>query len=215
MEVVHNINRIELNPGDKLYFERELGGEKVKISAPYVGSLRDKYIISELPVTHKGPLFQHADSKCTVRFIARGSVYGFTSYIASLTHTPIPLIFIALPHKIEKINLRKEGRFNVFIPVSLTFSDSSDVKEQEGTIIDLSKSGCRLITPIYCDTGDRLSIKILVKEDKRPEPVQGVVRNARPNGVDNYELGVEFSDTCEDLAEFVQKLQGYLGEGEQ
>jgi c-di-GMP-binding flagellar brake protein YcgR len=211
MEVVHNINQIELDPGDKLYFERDMATGKAKISATYVGTFRNQYLLSELPVSNKGPLFQHADIRCTVRFVARGAVYGFTSSVANIIHSPVPLIFIAFPNKIEKMNLRKEGRFKVFIPVRLGFEEADDKKDRQGTIVDLSNSGCRVITQIFCDTGDRLTIKLKMQEDGMVQPFSGIVRNARPSGVDNYELGIEFTGACSALGSFIQKLQGYLG----
>ena len=214
MEEVNNINQIKLEPGDTLFFERNFGSEKIKIRAPYVGSLRDKYILSEMPATDKGPLFQSVDTKCTVRFIARGTIYGFNSYIVSITHSPLPLIYIAYPEKIEKINLRKEDRFKVFLPTVLGFVDSEKMEEQEGTIVDLSKSGCRLITPVFCDTGDKVSIKFKLKENSLQDPIKGMVRNSRPSGVDNYELGVEFSEAHREVEDFIMKLHEYLGNDE-
>jgi c-di-GMP-binding flagellar brake protein YcgR len=212
MELVHNINQVDLKPGDKLFFETELAEKKVQISASYVGNLRDKYIISELPVSKTGPLFQHTDSKCTIRFMSRGTIYGFTSRVAAISHNPMPIIFIGFPSKIEKINLRKEDRFRVFIPIELSFEGMEDVKEQEGTITDLSKSGCRIIAPIYCDKDDELMIKFKGSKDGEIEPVKGIVRNSRAINSSTYELGIQYVKPYSQVEEVIVKLEYYLQE---
>jgi hypothetical protein len=210
MEVVYSLDQIKLNPGDKLFFQSQAGIDKVNISAPFIGLLRDQYVLSEIPISQNGPVFQSSETQCTVRFLSGGSVYGFSSRIVQITHNPVPIMFIAYPKSIEKMNLRKEERYGVLIPVSLDVESTEDSQELKGTITDLSSSGCRLISPIFCDSGDEIKIKFSLDSGGEPIPVKGIVRNFRSGDFEGYELGVQFQDANQDINSFLEKIKRYM-----
>ena len=210
MEFLNGLDQIRLSPGDKMFFQSHDGIEKVNVGAVYIGLLRDRFILSEMPICSNGPLFHRPDINCTVRFLASGSVYGFSSRVVHITHNPVPILFIAYPQSVERMNLRKEERYSVMIPVQLKIAASQTMNEQPGTVVDLSTSGCRLISPFFCDSGEELLVNFILQEDSHPVRLNGTVRNFKSLNGSGYELGISFQDESSQLCSFVENIKGYL-----
>ncbi len=74
------------------------------------------------------------------------------------------------------------------IPVGYPANIQSDTCTGEGTLLDLSPSGCRIRSDIALDTGTYLALEIAVAQEPAPLGVEvSVVRWCK-----NGQLGIEF-----------------------
>jgi hypothetical protein len=82
------------------------------------------------------------------------------------------------------MNKRKRVRFNIHLPVSFC----SQATEGEGTVLDISESGCRVRSDIALDVGSFICMFIVVPSGLMPITIGvAAVRWAK-----NGEFGVQF-----------------------
>lgn len=87
-----------------------------------------------------------------------------------------------------------------------SFSDSNRV-EGEGTVVDLSDTGCRIATLIQVPRETNLELRLMAPDDRLPITIEScIVRWSW-----NHEFGVQFLKTREEdrarLSQFVGKIQ--------
>ena len=73
-----------------------------------------------------------------IRYVHKGTVFGFKSRIIHFITTPVKLIFIDYPKKIKNQNFRSHKRIYCHLPASATIADNT----VEGPVTGLSKEGC-------------------------------------------------------------------------
>lgn len=202
---------IPLYPGDKVFFERKVGERKVRTSATFIGLKGRDYVLTEQPMVSGAPIFSAAGAPCVVRFLYQGVVHGFTSNVAYIVFNPFPMLCINYPRELETINLRGEKRFAVSISATVCYQELGETKTLEGTISDLSVSGCRLELPLFFDAGDVLDLSFRLLDGQEVKGLPGEVRNLRSNGDGRFEFGVRFQDPHPELGEFVKRLAALSG----
>ncbi len=76
-----------------------------------------------------------------IRYLYRGSVYGFKTSVLNLLHSPDRLVFLSYPKKIEEFRVRSTPRYECILPAVTVAADI----EGETVVIDISADGCRCI----------------------------------------------------------------------
>ena len=204
---------IPLMPGDKVFFERQVGERKVRTSASFLGLKGREYVLTEQPMVSGSPIFSAAGATCVVRFLYQGVVHGFTSSVAYIVFNPFPMLCINYPKDLETINLRGEKRFAVSMPATVGYQELGEAKTMEGTISDLSASGCRLELPLFFDAGDVLDLHFRLLDGQEIKGLAGEVRNLRSNGDGRFEFGIRFQDPRSEIGDFVERLAALSGGG--
>ena len=90
---------------------------------------------------------------CLVRSMVAGKLVAYQSEVRMTQTSPLPLLYLAFPRKVEEIHLRKESRVAGIEPLLLlqgphggtTLALSNGAVPIGGLIQDLSASGCRII----------------------------------------------------------------------
>lgn len=81
------------------------------------------------------------ESQLIIRYLYRGSVYGFRTNILNLLNSPDRLVFLSYPKKIEEFRVRSSPRFECILP-AIT---SIEGLEADTVVIDISIDGCRCV----------------------------------------------------------------------
>ena len=81
------------------------------------------------------------DSPIIIRYLYRGSVYGFRTSVLNILNSPDRLIFLSYPKKIEEFRVRSSPRFECILP-AIT---SVEGLEGDTVVIDISIDGCRCV----------------------------------------------------------------------
>jgi len=134
--------RISIETGTQLQIEIE--GVAFRFKSTLVGMEPDKYLIIKTPmappsISIKVKLFR--GNEIVVRYLNRGTVFGFQSKMIEAISTPIRLLFIEYPKIIEQYDLRSHERMDCFLPAKIKIKD----KEKQGTIVDINERGCRCL----------------------------------------------------------------------
>ncbi len=105
-----------------------------------VGALDNQYLILKLPqqALKNAAVNYKPDIQLVARYLYKGRIFGFRSTILVLSSVPDKLIYIAYPKIIDERNVRKKPRIVCLLPAKLVCDD----KQFNGTIIDISASGC-------------------------------------------------------------------------
>ncbi|MBN2333070.1 MAG: flagellar brake protein [Deltaproteobacteria bacterium] len=105
-----------------------------------VGMEEGRYMIVKLPSAADPKALFTLDRSLVVRYLHRGSVFGFKSKVMGVIDSPAPLLFICYPEAIEDHNLRNFARIDCYLPARLqTGKLFFDCR-----IVDISKGGCQL-----------------------------------------------------------------------
>lgn len=81
------------------------------------------------------------ESQIIIRYLYRGSVYGFRTSVMNLLNAPDRLVFLTYPKKIEEFRVRSSPRFECILP-GVTSVEGLD---GETVVIDISMEGCRCV----------------------------------------------------------------------
>lgn len=81
------------------------------------------------------------ESQIIIRYLYRGSVYGFRTSVLNLMNTPDRLVFLSYPKKIEEFRVRSSPRFECILPAVTSVEDL----DGETVVIDISIDGCRCV----------------------------------------------------------------------
>ena len=202
---------ISLRPGDRVFFERELKGRRIKTAAAFVGLKGERFVLTEPPMISGQPLFSAAGTPCVVRFLDRGVIFGFESRVAYVQYNPAPLLYLDYPEAVERINLRHETRLPVNLEATVAFQEGDDIRRIEGLITDLSASGCRLSLPLFFDVGDSMALSFSLGDGGQVDGLVGVARNLRTLSEGLYELGLSFERPDEAVRNYVDRLSALDG----
>lgn len=81
------------------------------------------------------------ESAIVVRYLYRGSVYGFKTKVLNMQTLPERLIFLSYPEKIEEFRVRSNTRYECILPAVTAIEALS----ADTVVIDISTDGCRCI----------------------------------------------------------------------
>lgn len=186
--------RINLEIGIPIQLKME--GVAFPLQSVLVGMEIDEYLIIKIPAQYtnvKHKLIPGVD--IIVRYLYRGTVYGFQTKLIEIISKPVKLLFLEYPKIIEHYDLRSQKRAESIFPATITIRD----KTNHGAIIDVSKNGCRCqilntrrepLPPVQIDDEIFLRCKFPGVEGDRE--VLGKIKNIRRSRKELI-VGVEFS----------------------
>ncbi len=146
----------------------------------------------------------------TIRYIHRGTMFGFKSRIKHVMIDPAKLIFIEYPEKIESQDLRTHKRLDCYLPANVRIEDNTI----EGTVTDISKEGCQF-TVKTVNIGKSADLLQIDNEIGVSFQLPGVEKKLTTTGKqknikkdkDNVNIGILFSDMTIEVQE---TLYGFL-----
>jgi c-di-GMP-binding flagellar brake protein YcgR len=209
-----NLTKAEfpLVPGELLILERQVGGRRLKGAAPYIGRKGYRYLLADLPMANGSPIFSTAGCPCVVRFLVQGVMFGFQSTVEHISFQPIPVIYLAYPDQVERVNLRKEKRVKVNLATDLRSASGEETKTVPGRIVDISHSGCRVLVDQGFEMNDLVDLRIGVEGGQTIEVPASTVRNVTNLGGGHYALGLQFTEETADWRDYVTRVSALIGE---
>jgi c-di-GMP-binding flagellar brake protein YcgR len=122
----------------------QIGGTDARLTSELIGVEEDKYLIIRMPpVPSVGTVSNllsllYKGNTVVVRYMHRGTLFGFKSRIYHVIIDPVKLIFLEYPKKVEDHNLRTHRRVDCYLPASAGIAGNTI----EGAITDISREGC-------------------------------------------------------------------------
>ncbi len=122
-------------------FRIEIAGDEESISCVLIGIENGKYLIIRTPPLHaldnaSYPLTR--DKNIYVKYVYKGTIFGFQSKVIDSIYEPFKLLFIEYPEKIESYDFRGNKRVECYLPAFIRIAD----RRIEGSITDISRAGC-------------------------------------------------------------------------
>lgn len=77
-----------------------------------------------------------------VRYLFRGSIFAFRSYVMAVLTLPDPLLFLGYPSRVEEHNIRSAPRLELLMPTLVEWA-SEDTSI--ATLVDVSRTGCQVL----------------------------------------------------------------------
>jgi len=127
--------------------------DKVNCGSTLLGWKAQAWLICEWPFHFGQAVPCETGTHCLVRSMVAGKLVAYQSEVRMAQMSPLPLLYLAFPRKVEEIHLRKEARVASNEPLLLvqgshgnaTLALSNGSAPIGGLLQDLSASGCRII----------------------------------------------------------------------
>lgn len=142
-----------LRVGLPLQLVIESGQDKVNCGSTLLGWKERAWLICEWPFHFGQAVPCETGTRCLVRYMVAGKLVAYPSEVCMTQTSPLPLLYLAFPRRIEEIHLRKDARVASNEPLFLrqaihgdaTLALSNESVPIGGLLQDLSLSGCRII----------------------------------------------------------------------
>jgi c-di-GMP-binding flagellar brake protein YcgR len=190
----------------------QIEGTKDRMTSELIGVEEGEYLVIKMPsVQFMGNLSNllYKGNSITIRYLHKGTVFGFKSNISHFMTNPAKLIFIEYPKRIESQDLRAHKRLDCYLPADVRIMDNTI----EATITDISREGCCFIierakveSSLILRIGSKIGISFQLPGAKEMFTVTSIQKNLK-KGDDNVGIGVEFNNM--DI-EAQEKLYGFL-----
>lgn len=156
------------------------------------------------------------DSSVIVRYLYKGSVFGFRTRVLSLIHSPDRLVFLGYPEKIEEFRVRASQRFECILP-AITIVDGV---EGETVVVDISADGCKCtvkasglkdVEKFYqsMDINNEAALRVQFPGSPESYELTGTIKNINKDA-DRVAFGLLFGPiktaTKEKLEEFISLI---------
>jgi len=198
----------EIELGTPLQIQLENMPDRFK--SVLVGIDPGQYMIIRQPLVKNAQTFFAPGKTVIVRFLHRGSVYGFQTEIISEVKVPAALLFIQYPVKIEDHNLRNHKRIDCYLPSHLRVGKMA----LNSLIIDLSKGGCQVAIEISemegisnpMDVDQQVNLSFCLPGLAGEINLEGVVKKIL-NDKNQVRIGMKFNEID---AKYKAKLYDFL-----
>ncbi len=212
---------LPVNVGTELIIEIvDLG---LRVKGVLVGFEYGSYVIVRLSPKDLVGSFRSEDvleSAIIVRYLFKGSVYGFKTSIINTISSPARMLFTKYPDKIEGMNIRANPRYSCILPARTTLGDET----YDTVMVDICMDGGRCIIKRPPEAMDALchavdanktaAIKLNLPGVDRPVEIKVAVRNVSKNN-DRISFGASFdSMTSEDSSSLQRFISLISGAGE-
>jgi c-di-GMP-binding flagellar brake protein YcgR len=188
-----------LEPGSDLTLSiSTLAGARFMCQTPFIGIHSNTYLLSEISQVpeHNLESFFQKGFNAHIRAISakgEGAFIHFRTQILYIIREPIALAVFSIPETVQMTQLRKEQRYELNL-LGIAIMDNHHM---DCEIRDLSKSGCRLLTPCLGKTykiGDQISIETYrnFPQDTVVSTLEGRVCNLQ-HSMHHANYGVEFT----------------------
>ncbi len=200
-----------------IIFRLHIEGVSRRLSSELIGIEDGKYLIVKMPPLHTMKNVSSLlakENEITVKYMYKGTMFGFKSHVIELIHSPFKLVFIKYPEVIESFDVRGNKRVECFLPASIKIAEHII----EGSITDVSRAGCLFSVEAH-EYEDRINLLELNNEIRMGFYLPGVEEelsiDAKQRSVikdsDNTSIGIEFVK----MDNFVQtKLFDFLSKAE-
>lgn len=191
-----------LDVGLPLKLSLVLDRQKAMYGSTLLGWKAHAWLICEWPSQLGHDTSLPSGTPCTVSYLLDGKLIGYKSEIRDLIMSPVPLLFIAFPHAVEEMHLRKHVRVPSSEPAMLTRADyephvvsvmaPSDCAG--GLVKDLSVGGCSIAvakTPAWIRPGVTIHLEFELPGIGHVTNLAAVVKNTEIGDGANI-IGVEF-----------------------
>ena len=198
-------------------FRLQIEERRRRISCELIGIDEGKYLIVKMPPLHTMENVSNLMAKGTeiaVKYMYKGTMFGFKSQVIELIHNPFKLVFMKYPEEIESLDFRGNERVVCFLPANVKIAENII----EGGITDISRAGCLFVIEAP-EHEDRINLLELNNEIKIGFYLPGIAgelcidskqRSVKKDD-DGTSLGVEFVN----MDSSVQgKLFGFLSKAE-
>ena len=196
-------------------FRLQIEGTKRRLSSELIGVDDGKYLIVKMPPLHTMENVSDLlvkGNEITVKYMHKGTMFGFLSPIIDLIHKPFKLVFIKYPDKIDSYDVRGNKRVECFLPANMKIAEHII----EGSITDISRAGCLfgIATPEY---GSSISLFELNREIRIGFYLPGIEEELSADAdqksikmdTDGSSIGIEFvemdSSVKSKLIDFLSK----------
>lgn len=129
--------RMNVSPGQSIVIR--FPGAEHAYRGSIIGFDPFDYIIVQAPIP-SALRSNLRDEHIVLKYIRKGTIYGFTSSVRKSITDPAPLVFIDYPDFIEKIELRRDDRLDVSMDGILMTENG----HHECRIENISLTGCKL-----------------------------------------------------------------------
>ena len=177
----------------------QLEGTKNRMTSALIGVETDEYLVIKMPtVQFMGNLTSllYKGNSIIIRYLHKGTVFGFRSNISHFITNPAKLTFVEYPKKIESHDLRAHKRLDCYLPADVRIMDNTI----EATIKDISRGGCHFIierarveNSLTLQIGNEIGISFQLPGATKNLTVTAIQKNLK-KGNDNIGIGVEFSN---------------------
>lgn len=180
---------------------------KLRIKSRLVGMEQGQYIIIKIfPNDLIGTFRSDAvkESPIVIRYLYRGTVYGFRAEVLSVVSAPAKLFFVTYPRGFDEVKALEDSRFDCILPATTMLAN--DIVEM--TIIDISKDGCQCMIKITSPKNDalygliqvnkKISLMVQFPGIKGSFDLAGRVRNIS-KASDKILIGVLFEEMTESV----------------
>jgi len=209
------------NLGTEKHVSLEIGGQlQVEIKGipsryqtTFIGMELNEYLIIKEPAfPHKIRVsgFKHklfSGNEITVRYIYKGSVFGFQTKLIEALYTPKRLLLIEYPKAIEKHNLRSTKRIDCYLPAIAKIKDI----ESQGILLDINENGCRCLIkaaenmklPVV-QNDDQITLRCHFPGNQDEQMVSGRVKNIKRKS-QKMTLGIQFHEMTVELHNMIEQ----------
>lgn len=195
-------------------FQLTIPGLAQRMSGGLIGIDHQKYLIIKPPaistmdaVNMRAMINKKLMKKeIDIKYMHDGIIYVFSSSLMTIIIKPALLLFFSYPKEINQIELRDSKRKPCILPVTFV----SDSKTMEGTIINISESGCRSIIEdkipanVKLKLGKEIGFYIFLPKMPSSVLVNGIIRYISSDQ-SKVEIGIEFTKGYEIIFEKIGK----------
>lgn len=191
----------------------EIEGVTFRFKSTLVGMESKNCLIIKTPMVPSDAPFTSIKHKLfpgvqiVVRYLYKGTVFGFQSKLIKSITSPIRLLFVEYPKIIENYDLRSEERTDCFLPAKIEIRN----QEEHGAILDISERGCRcLIKELegnilpYTQIDERITLRCQFPGIKDDQVVSGTVKNFSRDKQEMI-LGIEFHEIATRLRTIIDQ----------
>lgn len=121
-------------------------GEPSPHYSTLIGYVPGEFLLAKLPRQNgRSPALREGD-RLTVRVFSGISVYSFCCHIESVLQSPRSYMHLSFPIKIEAVELRKEVRVKVRLPMQILTDAKRLLIDAQASATDLSVGGARVLS---------------------------------------------------------------------
>ncbi len=179
----------------------QIEGTKSRMASELIGIETGEYLLIKMPSTQfMGNLSNllYKGNSIIIRYLHKGTIFGFKSHISHVITNPAKLIFIEYPKRIESHDLRGHKRLDCYLPANVKIMDNTIA----GTITDISKEGCHFIidtekvkveNSLILQVGNELGVSFQLPGVAKKLTVTGKQKNIKKDR-ESVNIGIEFDN---------------------
>ena len=189
-----------LTVGLSLKLSFTLNGQKGMYGSTLLGWKDYAWLVCEWPLQIGHGTEIPRGTPCTVSYLLDGKLVGYRTEIRDMLSAPVPLLFIAFPHAVEEMHLRKHVRVSSCEPIVLERVDGAagsgapSAAIVGGLLQNLSIGGCNVVVPhvpAWLLVGTTLRMEFELAGLGHVTNLTGLVKSAEATeGI--WTLGIEF-----------------------